>query len=230
MGGADVRPARGRRAGTTSASSQRATPRSSMCSSIVETLERPLAQGVALDFGCGVGRLTRALGTRFEQAVGVDISEAMVAQATPAERAVPACEFRVNTAFDLTQFETGSFDFVYSSIVLQHLPSRRRHRAATSPSSSASPSRTASSSSGLRPHRVPVLVPAAPAPVRAPAPARRLGGLDAAPDAADADADDLIARAEVRRRSSSVRRRRVAARELDRRGPVRALRYYVSPA
>lgn len=84
---------------------------------------RPVARGRALDFGCGVGRLTRALGTRFEAAVGVDISEAMVDQARSLNAGFPACEFRVNAAADLSQFESGSFDFVYSSIVLQHLPS-----------------------------------------------------------------------------------------------------------
>ena len=86
---------------------------------------RPVARGRALDFGCGVGRLTRALGTRFERAVGVDISEGMVRRATSLNEAFPACEFRVNASSDLGQFESDSFDFVYSSIVLQHLPSRR---------------------------------------------------------------------------------------------------------
>ena len=91
--------------------------------SVVDGLGRDPARGSALDFGCGVGRLTRALASRFETAVGVDISEAMVAQARQLNAAFPGCEFRVNAASDLGQFETGSFDFVYSSIVLQHLPS-----------------------------------------------------------------------------------------------------------
>ena len=91
--------------------------------SVVEALGRPAAGARALDFGCGVGRLTRALGQRYETAVGVDISEAMIAQARRLNEAFPRCEFRVNAAPDLGQFETSSFDFVYSSIVLQHLPS-----------------------------------------------------------------------------------------------------------
>jgi SAM-dependent methyltransferase len=84
---------------------------------------QPVPRGRALDFGCGVGRLTRALGAEFERAVGVDISEAMVEQARRLNEASLTCEFRVNTTPDLRQFETGSFDFVYSSLVLQHLPS-----------------------------------------------------------------------------------------------------------
>jgi SAM-dependent methyltransferase len=91
--------------------------------SVLDGLVPPRPRGRALDFGCGVGRLTRALGARFEAVVGVDISEGMVAEARRLNDAFPACEFRVNAAPDLGQFETGSFDFVYSSIVLQHLPS-----------------------------------------------------------------------------------------------------------
>ena len=89
-----------------------------------ETLGRPARREAALDFGCGVGRLTRALGRRFVHAVGVDISAGMVERARALNDDVPGCEFRVNDAPDLAVFETGSFDLVYSSIVLQHLPSR----------------------------------------------------------------------------------------------------------
>jgi SAM-dependent methyltransferase len=91
---------------------------------IASSLGRPLAFGRALDFGCGVGRLTRALGTRFEQAVGVDISERMVDEARRLNREHPSCEFRLNTTSDLRQLTSDSFDLAYSSIVLQHLPSR----------------------------------------------------------------------------------------------------------
>jgi len=89
--------------------------------SVAETLGRPERRGQALDFGCGVGRLTRALGTRFESALGVDISAGMVEQARRLNEAFPACEFRVNAAPDLGQLEAESFDFVYSSIALQHI-------------------------------------------------------------------------------------------------------------
>lgn len=87
-----------------------------------ESLGRPARRERALDFGCGVGRLTRALGTRFAEAVGIDISAGMVEQARRLNAAFPACEFRVNAASDLGLLETGSFDFVYSSIALQHVP------------------------------------------------------------------------------------------------------------
>jgi SAM-dependent methyltransferase len=89
-----------------------------------EGLGVPARRERAFDFGCGVGRLTRALGRCFEHAIGVDISQGMVERAQRFNDDVPACEFHVNDAPDLSAFETDSFDLVYSSIVLQHLPSR----------------------------------------------------------------------------------------------------------
>ena len=90
---------------------------------VAEGLGRPARRDRALDFGCGVGRLTRALCARFGAAVGVDVSPAMIEQARGHNGAHAGCEFRLNADGDLRQFESGSFDFVYSNIVLQHLRS-----------------------------------------------------------------------------------------------------------
>jgi SAM-dependent methyltransferase len=90
----------------------------------VETLGRPAARAAALDFGCGAGRLTRALARRFGRAVGVDIAAGMVAAARRLNGDVPNAEFLVNDAPDLRIFADGAFDLVYSSLVLQHLPGR----------------------------------------------------------------------------------------------------------
>jgi SAM-dependent methyltransferase len=86
------------------------------------TFDRPAAQGAALDFGCGVGRLTRALAGRFATAVGVDISPTMVETARELNADLDNCSFRHNNRADLTMFADSSFDFVGSDIVLQHLP------------------------------------------------------------------------------------------------------------
>jgi SAM-dependent methyltransferase len=86
-------------------------------------LERPARREQALDFGCGVGRLTRALGARFNACVGVDISGRMVETASRLNMDRPSCRFVVNAAPDLEQFESRSFDFVYSALALQHVPS-----------------------------------------------------------------------------------------------------------
>jgi ubiquinone/menaquinone biosynthesis C-methylase UbiE len=89
----------------------------------VDDLGQPVLRGRALDFGCGVGRLSRALSMRFREAVGLDISEGMVKLARELNDDRPNCEFVVNSAPDLAQFDSGSFDFVYSALVLQHMPS-----------------------------------------------------------------------------------------------------------
>ena len=79
----------------------------------------------ALDFGCGVGRLTRALAAHFESATGVDISEVMVSRARALHADRPTCTFRVLDDGGLTAFADRSFDCIYSRIVLQHIADRR---------------------------------------------------------------------------------------------------------
>jgi SAM-dependent methyltransferase len=89
----------------------------------VRQLDASLPLGRALDFGCGVGRLTRALSASFRECVGVDISTRMVELAKEVNADRANCHFVLNTSPDLEAFESGSFDFVYSSLVLQHMPS-----------------------------------------------------------------------------------------------------------
>jgi ubiquinone/menaquinone biosynthesis C-methylase UbiE len=89
-----------------------------------EGLGAPQEGGAALDFGCGLGRTARALARRFGSCVGVDISEEMVRRARELNASQENLEFVVNRSDDLSAFEDGSFDLVYSSIVLQHMPSQ----------------------------------------------------------------------------------------------------------
>ena len=85
----------------------------------------PRQRGVALDFGCGVGRLTRALAGSFEKSCGVDISEAMVTKARELNGQIGNCSFVVNNSADLRVFPNETFDLIYSARVLQHLPSQK---------------------------------------------------------------------------------------------------------
>jgi SAM-dependent methyltransferase len=76
--------------------------------------------GRALDFGCGVGRLTQALAGRFERSDGVDIATSMVEEARRINRFGDRVQYHLN-AGDLSLFESQSFDLVLSIIVLQHM-------------------------------------------------------------------------------------------------------------
>lgn len=76
----------------------------------------------ALDFGCGVGRLSQALAHHFQRVVGVDISSSMVETARAHNRHGERVTYRVNTAPDLSQLESSRFSFIYSNITLQHVP------------------------------------------------------------------------------------------------------------
>lgn len=73
----------------------------------------------AIDFGCGIGRLTRAFLPHFSKCHGVDISSRMLEMAV---RLTPECDFR--NAPDLSSFPAGYGDLVYSNLVLQHQPDR----------------------------------------------------------------------------------------------------------
>ena len=81
----------------------------------------PDFSGAALDFGCGVGRLTQALARRFASCVGVDISEQMIQQADVAQP-VSALPLRRQLRLRICPSDDRSFTFLYSNIVLQHVP------------------------------------------------------------------------------------------------------------
>ena len=78
-------------------------------------------RGTALDFGCGVGRLTQALCGPFGRCVGVDIAGSMIEQARRLNRHGDRCRYVLNRADDLRCLESGTFDLVFSLIVLQHM-------------------------------------------------------------------------------------------------------------
>lgn len=75
----------------------------------------------ALDFGCGVGRITQALCEHFGECTGVDIAPSMIEAAERYNRFPARCSYLVNAKSDLGQFSSGHFDLVYCKLVLQHM-------------------------------------------------------------------------------------------------------------
>ena len=74
----------------------------------------------ALDFGCGVGRISVALAEHYGEVVGVDAARSMIARAS-ALVTEPRCTFVLNRAPHLRQFKDASFAAVYCRLVLQHI-------------------------------------------------------------------------------------------------------------
>jgi len=90
--------------------------------------EKPLARRTALDFGCGIGRLSQALADHFDQVYGVDISPKMIELAAQHNRKGARVEYMCNAAGDLSRFENGSIDMILSWITLQHVRPRYARR------------------------------------------------------------------------------------------------------
>ena len=76
----------------------------------------------ALDFGCGVGRVTRALADHFQSVVGVDVASTMVSRARLLNQSYRNCRFVVAPRPQFREFAAGHFDVIYSRLVLQHIP------------------------------------------------------------------------------------------------------------
>ncbi len=73
----------------------------------------------ALDAGCGAGRYTQALAERFDEVVGVDISEPLIDIARR-RRSDQNVRYLVADVISIT--DADGFDLVFSSTTLHHLP------------------------------------------------------------------------------------------------------------
>jgi ubiquinone/menaquinone biosynthesis C-methylase UbiE len=78
----------------------------------------------ALDFGCGIGRMTRAFTAHFDQVYGVDASETMIKLARQSNASFANCRFMVSAEADLNMFASNEFDMIYSWQVFQNMRNR----------------------------------------------------------------------------------------------------------
>lgn len=93
-----------------------------LLTTISETLGGPFSPASALDFGCGVGRLSLPLAQRVARVVGVDIAPDMVAEAQRNAELLGVSNAEFVTRLDA--LGSHRFDFVCSLIVFQHIPAR----------------------------------------------------------------------------------------------------------
>jgi len=77
-----------------------------------------------IEIGCGAGRITRALSRLFGEVYAIDVSGEMVAQARQACADRPGAHVFQNNGMDLTVLPDIGYDFAFSTIVFQHIPSR----------------------------------------------------------------------------------------------------------
>lgn len=76
-----------------------------------------------LEVGCGCGRMTRALAASFAEVHGVDVSGEMIGLARRNLAGLENVFLYKNNGADLAGLADGSFDFAFSFIVFQHIPS-----------------------------------------------------------------------------------------------------------
>jgi SAM-dependent methyltransferase len=85
---------------------------------------KPPAGMRVLEIGCGAGRVTRALAKFFGEVHAVDVSGEMIRQAAEALSGHSNAFVYQNNGKDLAVVPEREFDFAFSSIVFQHIPSR----------------------------------------------------------------------------------------------------------
>jgi SAM-dependent methyltransferase len=90
----------------------------------IESLDISIPYRKALDFGCGVGRISQALANYFDVVYGVDIAPSMIDLAKKYNVYGDRCRYHLNETDDLKLFQDNYFDFIYSSITLQHIRPR----------------------------------------------------------------------------------------------------------
>jgi len=91
---------------------------------LVSDTETGFEDKVGLDFGCGCGRNVQNLWKRFKRMDGCDISSGNINFSTQNNRAIgnTKSKFYVTDGTNLQPVPRNEYDFVMSTIVLQHIP------------------------------------------------------------------------------------------------------------
>jgi SAM-dependent methyltransferase len=86
--------------------------------------DRDPKEMAVLEIGCGVGRMTRHLAEVFGRVDAVDVSGEMIRKARENLAGCPNVGLYETNGADLEPFANNTFDFCFSFIVFQHIPSR----------------------------------------------------------------------------------------------------------
>jgi SAM-dependent methyltransferase len=82
----------------------------------------PTTGEAMLELGCGAGRMTHSFARRFKHVYAADISPEMLRQARRTCSNRSNILWLLSSGADLACVKSGSFDFAFSYLVLQHLP------------------------------------------------------------------------------------------------------------
>ena len=80
--------------------------------------------GAMIELGCGAGRMTGSFARRFDRVYAFDLSNEMLGRARHIHADRANILWLLGNGKDLGCVQTGSVDFVFSYLVLQHLPSK----------------------------------------------------------------------------------------------------------
>ncbi len=94
-------------------------------STLRDHLDVSLQSARGLDFGCGVGRLTIPFARVCKSVVGVDVSEAMLAEARKNCHDQGISNATFARGDDKLSMVSGPLEFIHSFIVFQHIPPKR---------------------------------------------------------------------------------------------------------
>jgi SAM-dependent methyltransferase len=75
-----------------------------------------------LELGCGAGRMTGSFARRWERAYAFDISREMLGKARQIHSRAQNIVWLLSNGTDLNCVATGTIDFIFSYLMLQHLP------------------------------------------------------------------------------------------------------------
>ena len=75
-----------------------------------------------LELGCGAGRMSRSFAAHFSRVLGFDVSNEMLNRARELNRSIENITWVHGNGSDMSNIADGSAQFVFSYLVLQHLP------------------------------------------------------------------------------------------------------------
>ena len=91
---------------------------------ILQKLQFDPASKSMAELGCGAGRMTRSFAHRFQSVCAVDISAEMQSRAKAYLRSFSNIRWVLTDGTTLSGIERASIDFVFSYLVLQHMPTK----------------------------------------------------------------------------------------------------------